>query len=133
MISLGLAVRKGIAAGLLAGSVVYGLIVSVRVGEQQSQRPPEQQQGLHKLPLSRGELRQFNNSRAAVGVVPTTTNPDVAPLPVEAVAASASPQTLRATESTRELAASAQTQASPMSWLPRTLAVVAARFQAELL
>jgi hypothetical protein len=118
VISLGLAVLKGIAAGLLAGSVVYGVIVSVRGGEQQSPRPSEQQQGLHKSAPPRGELRQFRNSRAAVGVAPTTTRPDGALLAVEAVAASASPQTVRATESTHELVASAETQASPKSWLP---------------
>jgi len=118
VISLGLAGLKGIAVGLLAGTVVYGLIVSVGGGEQQSAQPSEPQPGLHKSALPRGDLAQLKNSRAAVGVPPTTKKPDVVLAPFEAVAASASAPTSQATESTPKLAASAETLNSPQGRLP---------------
>lgn len=118
VISLALAALKGVAAGLIAGSVVYGLIVSVRGSEQPGQQTSEKQQGLHKLASPRAQWRPFKNSPGAVGVAPTETTSDVAPIRVEEVAASTSRQTLQATESTPRRAAAAETQESSQRSLP---------------
>ena len=126
MIGFGVAALKGIAAGLVAGSIVYGSVVAVREGAQPSPQPSEQRNVQGLAPLH-GELRQSKDSRReSVDTPVATTRPYVAPLPVEAraafpvdeVAAVSSPSALQATASTDRAAASAASFESPKGRLP---------------
>jgi hypothetical protein len=107
MIGFGIAALKGIAIGLVAGSVVYGSIVAVRESEQPSPHPTEQQNQQTLVP-SRGKLPQQGvlQPESADGPI-ATKRVGVAPLPVETNVAS--PIAAVAAESTNRNTAAAET------------------------
>jgi len=116
LIGFGIAALKGVAIGLVAGSVVYGSIVAVRESAQPSPHPTEQQNHQTLVP-SRGKLQQRGDLRPESADGPIATKRAVvAPLPVETVAAS--PIAAGAAASANKKAASAETFESPKNRMP---------------